>query len=278
MSSRTGTPSPSASTSDRAAVADLRPTWRVVVDPPASGAENMARDRQLLDELVAGNRPATLRFYGWSPACISLGLGQRPEAVLDLQEVRAAGLDVVRRPTGGQALLHDDELTYSVVASQQDPVAGGTLMQSYHAISEALLAGLAELGIDGVGAPCEPRPASGLTPVCFASASAEEVLVDGRKLLASAQWRSRGAFLQHGSLLLTDRQPELPRYLSDAGARGIQPMSVSLAELLGTLPGRDRLIEVLSRGFERALGVSLERDGVSLERDGVTLEGRAGGD
>jgi lipoyl(octanoyl) transferase len=164
---------------------------------------------------------------------------------------------VVRRPTGGQALLHDDELTYSVVASQQDPVVGGTLMQSYHAISEALLAGLAELGIDGVGAPCAPRPARGLTPVCFASASAEEVLVEGRKLLASAQWRSRGAFLQHGSLLLTDRQPELPGFMRDATARGIRPMSVSLGELVGRVPARDELIRSLSGGFEAALGIDL---------------------
>ncbi|GAC1329197.1 MAG: octanoyltransferase LipM [Candidatus Dormibacteria bacterium] len=240
-----------------AATSTVRPRWRLVIDPPAGGEVNMARDRALLDQLVAGERPATLRFYGWSPACISLGLGQRPEEVLDLEAVHAAGLDVVRRPTGGQALLHDDELTYSVVASQQDPVVGGTLMQSYHAISEALLAGLAQLGIAGVGAPCEPRPASGLTPVCFASASAEEVLVDGRKLLASAQWRSRGAFLQHGSLLLRDRQPELPRYLRNVAAREIQPMSVSLSELVTNVPSRAELMRMLSAGFEQALGVTL---------------------
>ena len=246
----------------------LRPTWRVVVDPPLTGAENMARDRALLDELVAGARPATLRFYGWSPACISLGLGQS-EDILDLAAVNRAGLDVVRRPTGGQALLHDDELTYSVVASQQDPVVGGTLMQSYHAISEALLSGLAGLGIVGVGAPCEPRPAAGLTPVCFASASAEEVLVDGRKLLASAQWRSRGAFLQHGSLLLTDRQAELPGLLSaearnrleESSRNATNPvMSVSLAQLMADVPRREELIDRLCEGFRATLGVELERE------------------
>jgi lipoate-protein ligase A len=255
MSSRTATPSSSASTSSSAGAA-IRPAWRLIVDGLGSGARNMARDRDLLDQLVAGERPATLRFYGWKPACISLGLGQR-EDVLDLEAVHAAGLEVVRRPTGGQALLHDDELTYSVVASQQDPVVGGTLMQSYHAISEALLAGLAQLGIAGVGAPCEPRPATGLTPVCFASASAEEVLVEGRKLLASAQWRSRGAFLQHGSLLLGDRQRELPRYLSDAAAREIRPMSVSLSELLPAVPPRHELVRLLAGGFEQARGIVL---------------------
>jgi lipoate-protein ligase A len=221
-----------------------------------TGAQNMARDRELLDQLVAGDRPATLRFYAWRPACISLGLGQRPE-ILDLEAVRAAGLDVVGRPTGGQALLHDDEITYSVVASQQDPVVGGSLMQTYHAITEAFLSGLQELGIAGEGAACEPRPAAGLTPVCFASASAEEILVGGRKLLASAQWRSRGGFLQHGSLLLTDRQGELPGLMRDAAARRLDPMSVSLAELLPSVPARDRLIQMLASGFEKALGVTL---------------------
>jgi lipoate-protein ligase A len=216
----------------------------------------MARDRQLLDELVRGERPATLRFYSWSPACISLGLGQREE-ILDLDAVRRAGLDVVRRPTGGQALLHDRELTYSVVASLQDPGVGGTLMRSYHAISEALLAGLREIGINGEGAPCEPRPASGLTPVCFASASAEEVLVGGRKLLASAQWRTRGAFLQHGSLLLEDRQGELAGLMRDEAAHGVKTLSISLSQLVEEVPAESLLVEALGRGFERALGVRL---------------------
>ena len=225
----------------------------------------MARDRQLLDELVAGQRPATLRFYSWRPACISLGLGQ-PEAILDIEKVHAAGLDVVRRPTGGQALLHDRELTYSVVASQQDPAVGGTLMQSYHAISAALLSGLMALGISGESAPCEPRPASGLTPVCFASASAEEVLVGGRKLIASAQWRSRGAFLQHGSLLLEDRQGDLPGLMADAAAKELRPLSISLGELLPQPPSPVELVELLTSGFEDALGIRLSRGGGSPTR------------
>jgi lipoate-protein ligase A len=247
-----------------------RPRWSLIVDEPSDGATNMARDRELLDQLVAGERGPTLRFYGWSPACVSLGLGQREE-VLDPDAVRAAGLDVVRRPTGGQALLHDDELTYSVVASQQDPRVGGTLMRTYHAITEALLSGLRELGVEGEGAPCEPRPAAGVTPVCFASASAEEVLVGGRKLLASAQWRSRGAFLQHGSLLLRDRQGELPGLLRDGAARQLRPMSVSLAELLPEVPARGRLIETLRRGFEAALGVDLVLD--TTQHHGVSSSG-----
>src|SRR5438094_2643198 len=146
---------------------DAGPTWRLIVDPPASGQANMTRDRELLDQLVAGAAPPTLRFYAWDPACISLGVGQR-EDILDLHAVRASGLDVVRRPTGGQALLHDREITYSVVASQMDPVVGGTLMQTYHAISEALLSGLGRLGVDGESAPCEPRHAAGVTRDCFA--------------------------------------------------------------------------------------------------------------
>jgi lipoate-protein ligase A len=246
----------SSGSTSRAATAASTPVWDLIVDPPATGAENMTRDRELLDQLVRGDRPATLRFYSWNPACISLGLGQR-EDILDLDAVRAAGLDVVRRPTGGQALLHDREVTYSVVASQQDPVVGGDLMRTYHAITEAFLAGLRALGINGEGAPCEPRPASGLTPICFASASAEEVLVGGRKLIASAQWRSRGAFLQHGSLLLGDRQGDLPGLMRDPAARSATPLSISLDQLLAEVPSPRELINLLSGGFEEVLGIRL---------------------
>jgi len=227
------------------------------VDGPAPGAENMARDRRLLEELVAGERPATLRLYAWAPPCISLGRGQDP-SLLDLDAVRAAGLDVVVRPTGGQALLHDRELTYSVVASQADPVVGGSLMTTYHRISEALLTGLAALGVRGEGAPDLRRPAAGLTPVCFASASAEEVLVQGRKLLASAQYRTRGAFLQHGSLLLEDAQARLPALMRDPAAREIIPISTSLGALLDRVPAREELVRALAAGFEKALRIRLE--------------------
>jgi lipoate-protein ligase A len=242
----------------------MRPTWRLIIDGPRTGEKNMERDRRLLDELVAGDRPATLRFYAWRPACISLGVGQKKE-MLDLAAVSRAGLDVVRRPTGGQALLHDREITYSVVASQQDPVVGGTLMQSYHAISQALLDGLAVLGVDGQGAPGEPRPARGVTPVCFASASADEVLVAGRKLIASAQWRSRGAFLQHGSLLLLDRQHEIPRFLADETARRLEPISISLDQILPALPPPQDIVEALVGGFKRALNVDFETE-LAVER------------
>jgi lipoate-protein ligase A len=236
-----------------------RPRWQLIIDGPATGEENMASDRQLLDELVAGTRPATLRFYAWQPACISLGVGQR-EDILDGERVAAAGLDVVRRPTGGQALLHDQEITYSVVASQQDPVVGGALLRTYHAITGAFLRGLTAIGVGAAGAPCEPRPALGLTPVCFSSASAEEILVGGRKLLASAQWRSRGAFLQHGSLLLEDRQHELPGLMRDQAARRLRPMSISLSELLPEVPPTSVLIEAIVTGFQEALGIELVRE------------------
>src|SRR3981081_3299924 len=130
-------------------------------------------------------------------------------------------------------------------------------MQSSHASPAPLLAGVAALAGGGRGARRDPRPAAGLTPVCFASASAEEVLVGGRKLLASAQWRSRGAFLQHGSLLLEDRQGDLPGLMSDPAARQARPLSVSLSELMTEVPALEALVRVLTRGFEAALGIHL---------------------
>src|SRR2546421_2765697 len=98
-------------------------------------------------------------------------------------------------------------------------MVGGSVLHPYHVITQALLSGRRELGAGGEAAPWEPRPAGGLTPMCFASASAEEILVGGRKLLASAQYRSRGAFLQHGSLLLEDRQDDLSGLFAGGSGR-----------------------------------------------------------
>src|SRR5258708_7276771 len=206
-----------------------------------------ARIESELQDIDAADRIEFLASLGLEES----GLGRLARAAYEV-----LGL-ITFLTAGGQALLHDHEVTYSVVASQQDPVVGGTLMQSYHAISEALLAGLATLGIRGEGAPCEPRPASGLTPICFASASAEEVLVGGRKLIASAQWRSRGAFLQHGSLLLQDRQGDLPGLMRDSRAREAKPVSISLDQLVPEVPPPTKLLELLASGFEAALGIPL---------------------
>jgi lipoate-protein ligase A len=193
----------SASTSDTA--------WRLLLDPPASGAWNMAVDEVLLDGVANGSGPPTVRFYEWAPPCLSLGYFQAFE-VVDLDGCRRLGVEVVRRPTGGRAILHDRELTYSVALPLRLLGDDGGVLPSYHRLSLALERGLTRLGAPVVLAPeaaAQTAPDHG--PVCFDRPSAHEILLDGRKLVGSAQVRRATAILQHGSILI---EPRIERLLA----------------------------------------------------------------
>jgi lipoate-protein ligase A len=181
------------------------PAWRLLLDEPAAGAWNMAVDEVVLDGVASGAAPATVRFYGWNPACLSLGYFQSFD-VVDLDACRRLGVDIVRRPTGGRAILHDRELTYSVALPAAVLGQERGILPSYHRISRALQAGLRSLGIITTMAPesaAASMPEHG--PVCFDRPSAHEVLLDGRKLIGSAQVRRANALLQHGSILVEPR-------------------------------------------------------------------------
>src|ERR1700730_5264647 len=187
----------SASTSDAA--------WRLLLDPPAAGGWNMAVDEVLLDGVAEGSAPPTLRFYEWTPPCLSLGYFQ-PIDVVDVDGCRALGVEVGRRPAGGRAILHDRELTYSVALPASVLGHDGGVLPSYYRLSLALQDGLRRLGVPAVLAP--ESAASGPTahgPVCFDRPSAHEILLHGRKLVGSAQMRRGGAILQHGSILIGPR-------------------------------------------------------------------------
>ena len=188
----------SASTSDAG--------WRLLLDPPAEGAWNMAVDEVLLDGIAAGSAPPTLRFYTWTPACLSLGYFQ-PFSVVNVEGCRGLGIDIVRRPTGGRAILHDRELTYSVALPASVLGHDAGILPSYRRLSLALQAGLARLGIEVSLAPESEAPSrAGQSPVCFDRPSAHEILLRGRKVVGSAQVRRAGALLQHGSIVI---EPQL---------------------------------------------------------------------
>jgi lipoyl(octanoyl) transferase len=169
-----------------------------------SGAENMARDAALLDRADRSGE-AFLRLYRFDPPCLSLGRNE-PADQYDDAAIARLGLDVVRRPTGGRAVWHDQDVTYAVAA----PIAlFGGLRNAYHAIHARLAAALRSLGVDATLALHHPPPSSAILhqPVsCFATPAAGEILVAGRKLVGSAQVRKGSAFLQHGSILLDGSQ------------------------------------------------------------------------
>ncbi len=174
--------------------------WRLIYDIPAFGAWNMAVDEAIMESVGAGQSPPTLRLYAWNPPCLSLGYGQR---YTDVDFTRLADLewDIVRRPTGGRAILHTDELTYSLSLPADDELAAGTVVESYQRISFALLTGLAAIGASPRADQRAERIQSG--PVCFETPSHYEITVEGRKLVGSAQMRRKNAVLQHGSLPLS---------------------------------------------------------------------------
>src|SRR6059036_3931292 len=183
--------------------------WRLLLDPPAEGVWNMAVDEVLLDGVAAGSAPPTLRFYTWMPACLSLGYFQ-PFSVVNDEGCRKLGIEIVRRPTGGRAILHDRELTYGVAlpASLLGHDAG--MLPSYRRLSLALQAGLQRLGIDVSLAPESEAPTRAVHgPACFDRPSAHEILLRGRKVVGSAQVRRAGALLQHGSIVIEPRMATL---------------------------------------------------------------------
>lgn len=226
-------------------------TWRLILDPHLSGADNMAFDEAILNAVGAGNQPPTLRLYGWNPPCLSLGYGQRLRDV-DLERLAVFGWDIVRRPTGGRAILHADELTYSLALPITHPLAQGNIVESYRRISDGLLAALQQLGADAHADPAE-KSAQPPNPICFETTSHYEIAVDGRKLVGSAQLRRDKALLQHGSLPLKGDIGRICDVLAYSDERerqqariAVHERALTLAEALG---GREIAWETAAAGL-----------------------------
>jgi lipoate-protein ligase A len=236
-------------------------SWRLLVSPPLPGALNMAIDHMLLETYAATSRP-TLRFYQWTPPCLSLGLAQRLERDVNLEACVRLGIDVVRRQTGGRAILHDREVTYALVMPIDHPLIGGqAVAQSYRAISEALCIGLLQLGITVDLAP-RPDPGQSKSAACFDVPSDYEITADGRKLVGSAQARQHGVLLQHGSILLhsdVDRLVEVLRLPPTLGPDMLAQRLTALNELAAPL-SFDAVVAALIRGLEQSWGVQLVAD------------------
>jgi lipoate-protein ligase A len=177
-------------------------TWRLLITSPAHGDWNMAVDEAILEAISRGASLPTLRLFAWEPPCLSLGHAQSIEDV-DLQRLRERGWELVRRPTGGRAVLHTDELTYSVVAPAGEPRVDGNLLESYQRLSKAIVEALRLLVLPvQVQQKAAVPSGKNMNPVCFEVPSAFEIMVDGKKLVGSAQARKYGGILQHGSLPL----------------------------------------------------------------------------
>jgi lipoate-protein ligase A len=223
----------------------------LIIDGALTGEENMERDEALL----AGGIPA-LRFYRWSPPCVSIGYFQNPARDIDLEFLRREGIDLVRRPTGGRAVLHEDEITYAVVLPESLLPAG--VVPSYRRLADVFLAALNDLGVRGELKGPEGRPDR--SGSCFASASAYEITVEGRKVIGSAQVRRNGVVLQHGSILLAvdyERQAGCLKGPSAIAALDLRLKMAGLEEWLGQPVDPRRIIDAVCVRFTRATGLAL---------------------
>ena len=253
--------------------------WRLLLSPAADGPTNMAVDEAVLQAVALEAAPPTLRFFRWAPPCLSLGYAQ-PLGDADPARLRERGWDVVRRPTGGRAILHTDELTYSVIAPMDEPRVRCGVLESYRQLSAGLLHGLGLLGLR-VQADQEHLPGSAAEPrgpVCFEVPSSYEITAGERKLLGSAQVRKRGVVLQHGTLPLAGdiaRICEALHFASEADREAarqrVRRRATTVSDVLAQAVGWEQAAAAMRRGFMEALNLQLEDSGLTSAEQAATV-------
>lgn len=248
---------------------------RVILSPFQDGATNMATDQAIMEAVGGGVVPPTLRLYGWQPACLSLGYTQSAREV-DFERLTAFGWQCVRRPTGGRAILHVDELTYSISLPQDHALVEGDILTSYRRLSRALQVGLEKLGIHSESAPYKKNGSN--SPVCFETPSAYEITVNGRKLIGSAQVRRQKAVLQHGSLPLWGDITRIcdaliyPDELSRETAREqVKGRATTVEEVLGERVLWQAAADAMLQAFAETFDLELE-DGELTPQESLRLE------
>jgi lipoyl(octanoyl) transferase len=246
-------------------------TWRIIISPPAPGAWNMAVDEAILLAVGAEAVLPTLRLYAWDPACLSLGYAQ-PVSDVDLDKLNARGWDLVRRPTGGRAILHTDELTYSICAPGNEPRVAGGVLESYSRLARALLKALLLLGL-----PAESKESYAPSqinripnPVCFEVPSNYEITVHGKKIIGSAQARRKEGVLQHGSLPLfgdLTRITEVLKFPDESSRKAASQHLLDRATTIEYLHVRPITWEQAAAAFIKAFEESLD---LSLVQENLT--------
>ena len=238
-----------------------RTPWRLILDQPASrGAWNMAVDEALLEACGRGESLPTLRLYAWDPPCITLGYAQ-PFSDVDLGRLQTLGWELVRRPTGGRAVLHTDELTYAVMGPLDEPRLAGTVLESYNRLAQALVESLRLINLSVQVNRQAVENARNTNPVCFEVPSTYEITVDGKKLVGSAQARRKDGVLQHGSLPLRGdlaRIVEALRFPDQAARRQAAGRLLDHATTVESALGQAVSWEQAAQAIVTAFATSLE--------------------
>ncbi len=246
------------------------PIWRLLLDGRVEGAENMAVDSAVLGAVGARRSLPTLRLYGWEVPTVTLGRFQPVEQV-DRGACAGRGFDIVRRPTGGRGVLHDDELTYSVVAGVDDGVPKG-ITASYRYLSEALAEAYRVLGVPAE-ITARQRGAKG-SAACYLHATHADLSLGAAKLSGSAQVWKGDAVLQHGSFIVSrDSEAEAEVFrLAGAQAVDLDRTTATLEAVLGRRPSVGEMVAAVTGAFARVLGVTLEAGELSgTEREAASI-------
>ena len=257
--------------------------WRIINSGISAAATNMAIDEAIVLAHSAGKVPPTIRFYGWQPAAVSLGYFQRAMSEIDIDRCAERNIDVVRRLTGGRAVLHDAELTYSIVVQEDYPLIPPTITASYRYFSNGLLAGLEALGIQAKMtvpiAAYGQRKKHPTSAACFDAPSHYEVTVEGKKLIGSAQVRKNGVILQHGSVLLkfsAEQFVDLLRLPSaekrEETTQMLKSRATSVEEALGREVSWQEVYEPMPAAFASALGLTLEPGELTAQEQVSSVE------
>lgn len=243
--------------------------WRLLITPPARGAWNMAVDESILEHIGRGESISTLRLYAWDPPCLSLGHAQ-PFSDVDVDRLKQRDWEVVRRATGGRAILHTDELTYSVIAPANEPTVEGSVLESYNRLAQALLRAVQTLEIPVEMKEGKVNESATPNPVCFEVPSTYEITVNGKKLIGSAQARKKEGVLQHGSLPLTGDLTRICQALvfeneakREEAAQRLLERATTVESAMGVGVSWEKAQQAFIHAFEAQLGLSFEQGELS---------------
>lgn len=265
--------------------------WRLIKDSYHNGFMNMAIDEAIMIAHREGLVPPTIRFYQWSPPAVSLGYFQDLVKEIDVDVCKNLGIDIVRRPTGGKAVLHDKELTYSFIIKENHPLVNNSILETYKKISGGIIRGLSCLGIKAELVPLREKlksspsdneakskiPHSDIKSICFSVPSQYEVQVEGKKILGSAQVRKKEIVLQHGSLLIKLEKDKLFSVFNFPSSQIRKRLKMrfnatSLEEILKKKINFSELSEILPRGFEEEFGARLVEGKLTEQEEKISKD------
>lgn len=247
--------------------------WYFINSGPCSPSYNMALDEALLHWHSKGLIPPVIRFYEWNPATLSIGYFQRAQKDIDFDQLHRLNLGFVRRPTGGRAVLHEHELTYSVIVSEDYPNMPRTITEAYRVISEGLLLGFRNLGLDAYFSVPDTEEKREIlkkpkSAVCFDAPSWYELVVEGKKVAGSAQTRQEGVILQHGSILIDldeEKLISLFKFPSEASKERMRKHLPQKAVAINQLANRKVDVETCAKAFKKGFEDALNIELVSYE-------------